>query len=87
MKKKVEELKVIKDIYEGNISFDDKCFVNKMCDTLWQEIDDIKEGKIRASNIEICKKYEELIRIVEIERFAQGAKFMYELVGEMETIK
>ena len=86
MKKKVEELKVIKDIYEGNISFDDKCFVNKMCDTLWQEIDDIKEGKIKASNIEICKKYEELIRIVEIERFAQGAKFIYELIGEMEML-
>jgi len=87
MKKKVEELKVIKDIYEGNISFDDKCFVNKMCDTLWQEIDDIKEGKINVSNIEIYKKYEELIRLVEIERFAQGAKFMYELVGEIERIK
>ena len=57
MKKKVEELKVIKDIYEGNISFDDKCFVNKICDTLWQEIDDIKEGKIKVSNMEICKKY------------------------------
>ena len=87
MKKKVEELKVIKDIYEGNISFDDKCFVNKMCDTLWQEIDDIKEGKINASNIEICKKYEELIRIVEIERFAQGAMFMYELLEDINKVK
>ena len=86
MKKKIGELKVIKDIYEGNISFDDKCFVNKSCDTLWQEIDDIKEEKIKASNIEICKKYEELIRIVEIERFAQGVKFMYELMGEIEKI-
>jgi len=86
MKNKVEELKVIRDIYEGNISFDDKRFVNKICDTLWQEIDDIKEGKIKASNIEICKKYEELIRIVEIERFAQGAKFMYELVEELNDV-
>ena len=86
MKKKVEELKVIKDIYEGNISFDDKCFVNKMCDTLWQEIDDIKEGKIKVSNMEICKKYEELIRLVEIERFAQGAKFMYELIDEINSV-
>ena len=42
MKKKGSELKVIKDIYEGNISFDDKRFVNKKCDTLWQEIDEIK---------------------------------------------
>lgn len=83
MKKKGAELKVIKDIYEGNISFDDKRFVNKKCDTLWQEIDEIKDGKIKASNIEICEKYEELIRLVEIERFAQGVKFMYELIEEI----
>ena len=57
-----------------------------MCDTLWQEIDDIKEGKIKVSNMEICKKYEELIRIVEIERFAQGVKFMYKLIDEINSV-
>ena len=36
--------------------------------------------------MEICKRYEELIRIVEIERFAQGAKFMYELIDEINII-
>ena len=87
MKKKGAEIKVIKDIYEGNISFDDKCFVNKKCDTLWQEIDYIKEGRIKAGNIEICKKYDDLIRLVEIERFAQGAKFMYEFLEEISIDK
>jgi len=79
-------LEIISEIFNGDISYADKWLINKKCDKVWSEINTLRESKTEEIN-EIDKKYRELIALLEIERFAQGAKFMYNLMYEMFRVK
>jgi len=84
---KNNHLEVIRKIFEGDISFDDKRFVNPKCDKLWSKVNDMREKSNNEDVVEIFNKYNELINLLEIERFAQGAKFMYELMDELLVVE
>ena len=43
MLNKKEPLEIIKRIYEGNIEFDDKPFVNTECDKIYMEIEEVRK--------------------------------------------
>jgi len=87
MSDKIKPLEVIKKIYEGHIQFDDKPFVNKECDKLYIEIEHMKKISGNVSNEMIFKKYDRLINLLEVECFAKGARFMFELIAELKPVK
>jgi len=84
MNNKIEPLETIKKIYEGHIQFDDKPFVNKECDKLYMEIEDIRKKPKSVSYEVLFKKYDRLIRLLEVECFAKGARFMFDLIAELK---
>lgn len=84
MLNKTEPLEIIKRIYEGNIAFDDKPFVNKECDKIYMEIEEIREKNI--SNEVVFQKFDDLIKLLEVECFARGARFMYDLLAEVNSL-
>ena len=83
----IEELNIIKQIFDGEIYFADKRFVNPRCDKIYREIEDAVMNTKDKNLIDLKEKYSELICLLEIERFAQGAKFMYYLCTEMNNVK
>ena len=56
MLNKKEPLEIIKRIYEGNIEFDDKPFVNTECDKIYMEIEEVRKKNI--SNEVLFQKFD-----------------------------
>lgn len=84
---KVDELNIIRQIFDGDISFTDKKLVNPRCDKLYGEIESFLSERSDKELIELARKYSELISLLEIERFAQGAKFMQNFLSEVDKVK
>ena len=57
MLNKKEPLEIIKRIYEGNIEFDDKPFVNTECDKIYMEIEEVRKKNIYENRGSKEKKY------------------------------
>ena len=84
MLNKKEPLEIIKRIYEGNIEFDDKPFVNTECDKIYMEIEEVRKKNI--STEVLFQKFDDLINLLEVECFARGARFMYDLLSEVKSV-
>ena len=79
-------LDIMTKLYDGELIYADKPFVNPDCDKLSGKLEKIRNKKIDVTVAETCEIFDEFINLLEIECFAKGAKFMLKFLNELEAV-